>query len=217
MREINIEEWTRRSHYKWFSTFSNPCYSMDVRIDLTNLLDYCKLKDTSSFATIVYIVGKALNSIQAFRYRIDGEKVLELDYANVAYTVSVNDEYFVNSRISMLLEYNEFCKSVRSQIDEINRLKKIQQVFNNTKIINDIYCSCIPWIDFVAMTQPIPDNDPNNLSIPRVCWGKYSENNKKIETTFNITANHALVDGKDMAQAFLTIQKYANFPECYLE
>ncbi len=213
MREIDLKTWERKSHYQWFSSFSDPSYGMNVRLDVTRLLAFCKEQNTSSFATIAYAIGRALGSIQAFRYRILEGKIWELDRANLSYTVSVRDEYFVNNRTNSALEYHEFCRQVRQDIDALNAEKPIQEIFNNTSIVDDIYLSCCPWIDFLSITQPMPDNMPESSSIPRVCWGKYTENNGKTEACFNITVNHALVDGKDLAEAFLKMQELFHEPE----
>ena len=213
MKEIDIEKWERKSHYNWFGAFANPCFSLEVRMDITRVLKFCKKNNTSSFATIMYAVCKCLNESLPFRYRILDGKVYEIPHANVAYTIAVND-YFVNTRADMTMNYFDFCKYVKNEQQKMIHSGYVQETYNNTTIVNDIYCSCVPWIDFVSAQQPIPDNMPESNCIPRVCWGKYVKKKwmNKTYMTMNITASHALVDGQDMAKAFVRIQEIFDNP-----
>ena len=216
MKKIDIGTWTRRSHYEWFSSFADPTLAMNVRMDVTNLLDYCKRENVSSFAAIMYIVCRCANYNRAFRLRICGDDVVEIDYANVAYTVMTAENEFINCRAPMASGFKVYCDEV-----EANRLRAlskrcVQKQFNNTSIIDDIYCSCVPWVDFQSVVQPIPDKSADNKSIPRICWGKYCKQNDKVFMTLNITASHALVDGYNMSCLFNSIQQVFDKPELAL-
>lgn len=216
MKKIDLNTWKRKSHYEWFSAFANPCFSITSRLDITNLLEFCEKNGTSSFATVMYSICKCLNGIQPFKYRVLNGEVYEIAYANVAYTVNVSNDYFVNNRTITSCDYLEFCSLVKKETEAIRKRKDIQQQFNNTAIIDDIYCSCLPWIDFLSIEQPIPDFCPENSCIPRVCWGKYINENDKIMISITITASHALVDGRDMSMAFISLQNIFDNPEKYL-
>lgn len=207
MNIIDIENWERRSHYEWFSSFADPSLAMDVKADITNLLAYCKARGLSSFAVIMYAVCKALNEIRAFRLRVLGKNVVEIPAANVAYTLMTKDEYFVNCRAQMTAGFDAYLKDVQDNQAQYSG-GLVQKQFNNVSIIDDIYCSCVPWVNFQSVRQPIPDKSDESKSIPRACWGKYYQENGRTYMTLNITANHALVDGYDLALAFKAVQDY---------
>lgn len=42
MREIKLDEWERNKTFKWFKSFSNSTYSMNVKMDVTTLLKHTK-------------------------------------------------------------------------------------------------------------------------------------------------------------------------------
>ena len=42
MKKIDLSTWERKSHYAWFSQFSNPSIALDVKMNITNVLDFCK-------------------------------------------------------------------------------------------------------------------------------------------------------------------------------
>ncbi len=215
MKVIDIDSWDRRSHYEWFSAFADPTLAMNVRMDVTRLLGCCCVRKISTFAALMYIVCSCINNIAAFRLRTLRGEVVELDRADVAYTVLTDSGNFVNCRAPMGRGFHVFAKKVAENRCSVKH-SYIQKQFNDTSVVSDIYCSCVPWIDFTAVRQPIPDNDEDNKSIPRVCWGKYVKDSEKVYMTLNITANHALVDGLNLAQAFIDIQQAFYEPEKYL-
>lgn len=214
MKEIDVTNWNRNSHYEWFSAFANPCFKLSVRMDVTNLVLFCKENVLSLFATTVYCICKCANAIQPFRYRIMNKKVVEIDRANVAYTIPVGDG-FINARADTSVPLLAFCETMKE--NKLNAAGYIQKSYNNTAIVDDIYCSCVPWIDFVSAAEPIPDNLPESNCIPRVCWGKIVDESYRKKMTLNITASHALMDGRDMSQLFLDIQNCFDNPKCLLE
>ncbi len=208
MKVVDIEHWERRSHYEWFSSFADPSLAMDVKMDITKLLEDCKARGLSSFAVVMYAVCRALNNIRALRLRVLGESVVEIPAANVAYTLMTNDSCFVNCRAKAAEGFDVYLKDVKNNQAQFSNSGYVQKQFNNVSIIDDIYCSCIPWLNFQSVRQPIPDKSDESKSIPRACWGRYYQENGRMYMTLNITANHALVDGYDLAQAFEAVQKY---------
>ena len=59
-----------------------------------------------------------------------------------------------------------------------------------------------------SMTHPLPDNNIESSSVPRICWDRFREENGKIVMLLNITVNHCFVDGYPLTQAFKRIQEY---------
>lgn len=207
MKKIDVSSWERASHYEWFSKFANPCFSLGVRMDITQTLKYAKEHNVSSFALIMYVICKAVNNNKAFRLRVLNNEVVEIDYANVAYTVMVNDSRFVNCRANPNTPLETFLAEVKSNHDRFQNSNYVQEKYNNTAIVDDIYCSCVPWTDFICASQPIPDHLLESNCIPRICWGKYSKEGKKTKLSVYMTANHALVDGIDMSNVLTEIQE----------
>ncbi len=206
MKKIELNSWERKSHFEWFSTFADPTFALDVKINITNVINACKEREISSFATLMYIFASSINNNYGFRLRVLNGEVYEIEKANVAYTVMVNDNTFVNCRASMKNGFDAFIEEVMHNQKKFQNSNYIQKQYNDTAIVDDIYCSCAPWVNFLSVRQPIPDKSEESKSIPRVCWGKYYTEGNMTYTTLNITANHALVDGIDIARVFNEIQ-----------
>lgn len=212
MKVKNLEKWERKSHYEWFSSFANPSLSFDVKMNITKVLSFCKKRDISSFAVIMYVICDCINKNKAMRLRILNSQVVEIERANIAYTAMPKDSTmqeescFVNCRVSTKNGFDAYLDELKNNKEKYNVCNYIQDKFNNTAVIDDIYCSCIPWLNFMSVKQPIPDESPENKSIPRACWGKYYKEGNSVFMTLNITANHALINGMDLSNVFNDIQ-----------
>lgn len=206
MKEIDLENWERKSHYEWFSSFADPSVAYDVKMNITKVLSFCKEKKMSSFSVIMYVICNCINENKAMRLRVLDDKVYEVEKANVAYTIMVNDTCFVNCRADMKNGFYAYLDDIENNKKKYNNSNYVQDEYNSTSVIDDIYCSCTPWLNFISVKQPIPDMSPENKAIPRACWGKYYNEGDSVFMTLNITANHALVDGLDISNVFNKIQ-----------
>ena len=217
VKKIDLNSWARKSHYDWFSAFADPSLAMDVKMDVTEVLAYCKEKGYSSFAVVMYIICECINDNDAFRLRVLDGEIWQIDKANVAYTIMVNESRFVNCRAKMGKGFASYLADVKANQEKYAGSNYIQEEFNDLTIIDDIYCSCVPWLNFLSIHQPIPDHIPESKCIPRACWGKYYEEGGRKYMTLNITADHSLIDGLDMSNVFIAIQKGFNAPKAFLE
>lgn len=207
MKELNPNEWNRYKTYEWFKSFSNSTYSMNVKMDVTNLLNHVKQHDESFFIDLLYIVLKGLNSINEMRMRLVDNKPVIYDDINPAFTVMTKSGTFENVRYNNCSNFKEFYKISSEHIESTKVQTQIkQEKFNPENCYDEYYITCIPWVDFTQFTHPIPA-DQESQCIPRICWGKYIERNGKYELMLNITVSHIFVDGFQLAQTFNKIQE----------
>ena len=203
---INPDTWNRKSTYLWFSSFANPCYGMDVKIDVTKVLAYSHEHKSSFFINFLFVLVKSLNQCEAMRLCIVNNQIRLYDTINPTYTVLTKDKTFENGGIQMEEDYQAFYQKCHENIESIKEKKVIKDTYNGNNQYNDYYCTCTPWLDYISMTHPIPSGDIESLSVPRICWGKYSFEDDKVVLTLNITVSHALVDGYALCEAFNIIR-----------
>ena len=76
-RAIDYESWPRREMYEFFSAADQPFYNVAFRLDVTRAYNFAKENSLSFYMVMTYLVTKAINSVEAFRYaKLDGEIVL---------------------------------------------------------------------------------------------------------------------------------------------
>lgn len=203
--EIDTNNWNRYKQYKWFSSFSNPTYGMNKEIDVTNLVKYVKRENKSFFVCFLYILTKGLNSIPEMRIRYVDNKIIMYDDINPAYTVMTDCGIYENVTSKNNDNFKVFYDNVKKDVEIAKHKTKVKDTYNDSKLFNEYYITCTPWIDFASITHPIPD-DRESLVVPRICFGKYHIVNDRYKMMLNITVSHEFVDGYPLSQAFINIE-----------
>lgn len=207
MKEIDVKKWNRYKQYKWFNSFSNPTYGMNVELDVTDLVKYSKENNKSFFVCFLYILLKGLNSVLEMRIRYVDGKVVIFDDINPAYTVMTEANTFENVTSKNYHDFNTFYEKTKQDVEKAKHQKKVKESYNEGRTFDEYYITCVPWINFSGLTHPIPD-DKSSQVVPRVCFGKYHLVNDRYKMMLNITVSHEFVDGFPLSQVFINIQKY---------
>lgn len=207
MVEVDISKWGREKTYNWFKTFSNSTYSCNVVMDVTELVKYVKKNKQSFFIDLLYIVCKGLNSIDEMRMRLVDDKVVLYEDINPAFTVLTDSGLFENVRFKNVDNFKDFYKIAKEKIDNAKREVVLEDSnYNPDNCYDEYYITCLPWVNFTQLTHPIPD-DISSQCIPRICWGKYVEEDGRFKLTLNICVSHILVDGYPLSKTFIKIQE----------
>ena len=189
MRKIDPNTWPRRDIFDFFSKFSNPFYSVTFNVDVTEAYAYAKRSGLSFYYALVYLVTRAINSVEAFRYAlVDGELVL-LDERSPSFTdLKKGSESFHIVTMPCKGDIAEFCFDAKRRSAE-------QTTFLSTdkEGVDLIYFSCLPWIELTALTNE-RDFDPDD-AIPRVSWGKFHERDGRKILGMSLELNHRFTDG----------------------
>ena len=195
------------SQYDWFRKFSNPCYGMNVKVDVTEVVKTSKESGTSFFANVLFLLTTALNSVPEMRMREVKNEIRLYDVINPTFTVMTDSGKFVNAGFKMTNDYKEFYDTTRRIIDEKKKQTTFTAKYNDSSDYDDYYMTCLPWISVESLMHPLPDNNIESSSCPRIGWDKYREENGRYVMTLNVTVNHCFVDGKRLSDAFAAIQR----------
>jgi chloramphenicol O-acetyltransferase type A len=214
MKIVDLQNWKGRTHYLWFREYAHPYYSITTKVEITAFYRYIKAQGLPFFASLVYLVVRALNEIEEFRLRIMGEQVVLFETVHPAFTVMTDAGIYGNCSVEM----DDFPRYLEAVLANITATKKGTllgpQRYSDESRLDQYYLTSLPWIDFTSVTHPMTADQ--NDSIPRIAWGKYYEHEGKLEMAFSIQVNHALVDGYPLSQGFLKVQEYLNHPEEHL-
>ena len=63
-----IKNFERKELFEHYHSFSNPFAISTTKIDITNIVNYCK-KHRNFYATLGFIITKTANQIDEFKYR----------------------------------------------------------------------------------------------------------------------------------------------------
>jgi len=210
---IKSEQLKNQSQYRWFKTFANPCYGLNVKMDVSEVVKYSKETKTSFFVNVLYLITTALNSIEEFKIREVKDEIRIYDTINPTFTVMTDVGIYENAGFKMVDDYKSFYKIAKEIIEKVKKQTSFKQTYNDSMLFDDYYMTCLPWISIEAMTHPLCENNNESLTVPRLCWDKYRIENGKHVMLLNITVSHCYIDGYTLSKGFAKIQE--NFNQTY--
>ena len=187
---IDLKTWNRSTHFEFFSKFDEPFFGITTPIDCT--IAYHKSKELQ-IPFFVYYLHKtlvAVNKIENFRLRIEGENVVLYDEIDTSATIMREDKTFGFSFIKFHEDLYEFNKI--AQI-EIQRIQNTPGILTREYPENIIHFSAVPWINFTGLTHSRNFSIPD--SCPKISFGKLMDENGKKTMALSVTAHHGLLDG----------------------
>lgn len=193
MEPIDLASWPRNEIFRFFSRLSCPFYMISFRLDVTELCRYVKKHGLSFYYSLCWLCTEAVNAVDAFRYVIRGENVFYLPGRAPSCTdLKKGTDNFHIVTLPQIPSMEEFCRRAKAQ-------SEAQTQFIDLSAETDalIYFSCVPWLDMTAVTQERDMSAPGAAddSIPRITWGKYTEQNGRQVLGMAVEVNHRLIDG----------------------
>ena len=200
MKRIDLSNWPRAELFRFFSAVSQPFYSVTFRVDVTNLHRYTKAQGISFYYALGYLVTEAVNSVENFRYAIRDGEIYLLDERIPSFTdLHPGSETFHIVTLPKSGTLAEFCAAAQAKSAAQTTL-----LDQDDETDNLIYFSCTPWFDLTSCTNERDfDKDDN---IPRICWGKYVEQDGRETLGMSVEVNHRFIDGLHLGQFYQKLQ-----------
>lgn len=199
VRRVDIETWPRAGQYRLFRSFANPHFAITAPLDVTRLMDKLKPKGVSPFTAVLYALTAGANAVPEFLTRFRGDEVVVHDAAGTSFTVPADDSGFVFCEAPYHRDWQVFDRECRACIDAA-RAGKGHKGEATEGQDNWLFMSCLPWLDFTAMTHPV---DGPQDCIPRIAWGRIKRHSDGTATTpVAVQVHHALVDGEHVGAFF---------------
>ena len=185
---IDLQSWPRRELFEFFSGMSNPFYSITFRLDVTRLVRFAREQKISFYYALVYLAAEAVNSVESFRYALDGGRPVLLDRRAPSFTdLHPGAEAFHIVTLPMEETIQSFCAAARA------KSKAQTALLDHADSQDLIFFTCLPWVELTALTNE-RDFDPDD-SVPRIAWGKYAEEQGRYSLHISMELNHRFVDG----------------------
>lgn len=206
-RVINLDNWNRKEHFKFFSALDDPFWGITTTVDFTSIYQQSKNMEVSFFLYSVHFLLKCINATTAFKLRIENGEVVEYDKINISPTIGREDGTFG-------FEFFEYDTDLSLFIE--NAEKEIHRVKNSTGLsfskdtarADVIRYSALPWFAFSEMKHAgsIQTGD----SIPKISTGKLIQEKKKLLLPISISVHHGLVDGRNVAEFIQNVKDGQN-------
>jgi chloramphenicol O-acetyltransferase type A len=205
-KQLDINTWNRREHFHFFRQFEEPFWGVTVHVDVTSAYKTAKELGCSFFLYYLYQSLKAANEVEAFRYRIENEtEVVVYEYLNPSTTVNRPDGTFGFSYISYFTDFQLFIKNAKIEIERVRQNSGLEFREQGDNLI---HYSTIPSLDFTSLSHARMFSYKN--SIPKITFGKMTNQNEKLIMPISIHVHHALVDGAQVGEFVELFQKKLN-------
>ena len=192
MKKIDLENWDRREIFAFFSPISHPFYAVCFRLDVTKLRLFCKEHGLSFYYAMVYLTTRAVNDVEAFLYTIEDGEVFLLEARRPSFTDRRPDEkYFRIVTLPCGGDLAAFCAAAAEKSSTQDAFIDFSSEGKDL-----VYLSTLPWLDLSALTNE-RDLDRDD-AIPRIAWGKFTEQNGRWTLGMSVEVNHRFVDGADV-------------------
>jgi len=197
-KTVSTSDLNRASHFEFYSKFGWPWIDICALVDVTDALDAGRERNVGVFASCLFQVMKAVNSVAALRLRIEGDVIVEHDSCSPSFTVKGQDDLFNFA----CAEWSDDLVTFASRVTKSSKMASKQRTLDlsNDERGDLVFVTCLPWLDFTSIHHPRPlGSQPD--STPRIAWGKLSECPAgRKSMPLSISVHHGLADGVHIAE-----------------
>ena len=161
-----------------FSDILSSRYMISAKLDAEKLWKYSKTNNKSFFILTLGCILNAVNKVPPLKRRIIDDKVIEYDYLDgVCPIMDEEKRIFREIRVEVpqkFKNFDEWYDYVYNLKEEViyDESKAFDMELSKRDTTNIVNCSCIPWIDFEAITNAVVEG---NSIQPLITWGLFLE------------------------------------------
>jgi chloramphenicol O-acetyltransferase type A len=194
---VDISAWPRRQTFAFFKEFDDPFFNLTALVDCTDLYRFCKERQLSFFLSVLHHSQRVVNGIEAFRTRLNGEEVRIYDKVHCGSTILHKDNTFSFCYFEHDPNLTTF---VENGLVSIERQHRSKQLDPRPGQLDIVHYSVIPWVAFTGYKNARHFDRAD--SVPKIVFGKMTEQQKRMQLPVSVEAHHALCDGYHLGQYF---------------
>jgi chloramphenicol O-acetyltransferase type A len=200
-KQLDISTWSRRDHFHFFRQFEEPFFGVCVQIDATKAYQKAKELDSSFFLYYLHASLVAANSVEAFRRRIENEtEVVVYEQINASPTINRADGTFGFSYMTYHADFQHFALGAKKEVERVQANSGLELTASNDNVI---HYSSLPWLNFTSLSHARAFAFKD--CIPKISFGKMTEQNGVKTMPVSIHVHHAIADGSDVG---LFVEKF---------
>ncbi len=208
---LDVTSWARRDLFEFFRGYDKPYFNVCVQLDITELLALLRKRpDASVSLAYHYLALRIANEVEPFRYRLRDGKVLVHDVIHGATTVLLSNESFAFAYFDYTADYRKFSADAQGVITEVKR----EGTFKSRPSDDLIHFTTLPWVSFTSFSHA--RNWGQEDSVPKITFGKFTNEGKRVLMPFSVEVHHALMDGLHVGRYLSRLEAVLADPEASL-
>ena len=200
---IDQASWNRREHFTFFSAFEEPFFGLVAPVDCTRALAEAKRLGVPFFLYYLHAALRAVNRVEALRYRIEDGQVYCYDRIHASATIGRPDHTFGFSFIEHQDELADFLPTANAEIAAVQASPGLR-LSETTGRPDVIHFSAIPWVRFTGLTHARSFGHPD--SCPKISVGQTYAEGATTLLPVSINVHHGLADGYHVGQFMAAFQ-----------
>lgn len=198
---IDMRAYPRHAHFAYFNAMPDPYVGATVDVDVSALAEACGKTARPFFLSFLYCAGRAANAVPELRQRIWKNGIIEFEACETSHTVLREDGTYSYCRLDCMKPFDQFLPEAKLRHEAAKAQANLDDGEDG---IGLLFLSCVPWLRYTALRQPVPMPADSN---PRITWGKYTAEHGRADMPVTLLANHALVDGVHIGAFYDMLQK----------
>ena len=210
---LNLTTWPRRDVFEFFRSFDKPYFNICTRVSVTELLSArSRHPDMSISLACHYFALRAANEIEPFHYRLRGDQVLVHDVINGGTTVLLPNEAFTLTYFDYHEDFARFMHGAKASVAETRSGDGAFRPRHDDDA--RIHFTVLPWISFTSFSHA--RNWRREDSVPKVAFGKFTEENGRTYLPISVEVHHALMDGLHVGRYLERLEELLGDAEAYM-
>lgn len=201
-RPVDLEKWSRGKLFQTYIDDMRIVMCMTVEIDVSPLLDFVRRRNLKFYPTMIWIVGKAVNSREEFRYGWKDGKLGLWDFVSPYYAHFYAED---EACAKLVTEYSDDLFDFHARfLEDRERFETLRGFDFKAIPPNTFDVSCLPWIRYKSFDLHVFDE--GKYLAPVVTWGKYEREGEKVKMPLTMQIHHAVADGFHLCRFFGDVQ-----------
>ena len=204
--KVDLTAWKRADVFRYYMRDARLVMSLTVDIDVSPLLRFIRGKEMKFYPVMMWVVSRAVNAQEAFRYALnDAGELIRWDAVSPYYAhFHPEDEMFTR----ICTPHAETLDAFYAQFMRDRERFDGKRGFDVEAPPNVFDVSCLPWVRYRHFDVQVFDD--GKFLAPTVVWGKYEEENGKWILPVTMRVHHAVADGYHLSRFFADVQQFIN-------
>jgi chloramphenicol O-acetyltransferase type A len=210
---LDLQTWHRRANFEHFRSFDQPFFQICAPVTVGPTWDFCRAQGVPYSLACWFLIRRAANQIEPFRYRLRGTGVWVHGPVGVSMTVLRPDDSFAICRLPRVDRFEAFVPEAKVAVQNALRPETGMDVRPEDDGL--LHGSTLPWLRFTSITHARETSATD--SVPKIVVGRVGEDHRGVLTMpVAVDVHHALMDGLHVARFLECFEALLAQPEVQL-
>ncbi len=192
-----LHAYPRRAHLEFYRRYPSAYYSVSFELEAGLLRRRLREVGVSTYAGFCWAFHRALQALEAFRVRLDGEQVVVHERLRLGLTVPAPERTFSFASLDWDAEPMRFFPAAA---DAMARASAQIDLGGGGEAPDFAYYTAVPRLPFIGFTH-VPLADPE-AGQPAIAFGKFREEGERLLVPVGVQVNHMYIDGADLGDLY---------------